>query len=66
MFLLINKIGLFRIVLTPLGIWIMYKAFAERDWLMGVVGLIVLTFGLLNRCMTTGKCAADFNPPNQQ
>ena len=61
-----NKIGLFRLVLTPLGAWIIYTAYERGEWLMGVIGAIVLVFGLLNRCMTSGKCATDFNPPNQQ
>lgn len=63
---LISRIGLFRLVLTPLGVWIIYTAFERREWLMGIVGLVVLVFGLLNRCLTTGKCETDFNPPNQQ
>lgn len=63
---LIQKIGLFRIVLTPIGVWIIYTAFERKEWLMALVGLVVLIFGLLNRCLTTGKCATDFNPPNQQ
>lgn len=63
---LIQKIGLFRIVLTPIGVWIIYTAFERKEWLMALVGLVVLIFGLLNRCLTTGKCVTDFNPPNQQ
>lgn len=63
---LIQRIGLFRIVLTPIGVWIIYTAFERKEWLMALVGLVVLIFGLLNRCLTTGKCATDFNPPNQQ
>lgn len=63
---LIQKIGLFRIVLTPIGVWIIYTAIERKEWLMALVGLVVLIFGLLNRCLTTGKCATDFNPPNQQ
>lgn len=66
MFKFISKIGLFRLVLTPLGAWIIYTAFERGEWLMGVIGGIVLVFGLLNRCLTSGKCATDFNPPNQQ
>jgi len=63
---LIQKIGLFRIVLTPIGVWIIYTAFERKEWLMALVGAVVLVFGFLNRCLTTGKCATDFNPPNQQ
>lgn len=63
---LIQKIGLFRIILTPLGAWIIYTAFERKEWLMALVGGVVLVFGLLNRCLTTGKCAKDFNPPSQQ
>lgn len=63
---LIQKIGLFRIILTPLAAWIIYTAFERKEWLMALVGGVVLVFGLLNRCLTTGKCATDFNPPNQQ
>jgi len=63
---LFQKIGLFRIILTPLGAWIIYTAFERKEWLMALVGGVVLVFGLLNRCLTTGKCATDFNPPSQQ
>lgn len=63
---IIDKIGFFRIVLTPLGAWIIYTAFERKEIFMGIVGLVVISFGLMNRCLTTGKCANDFNPPNQQ
>lgn len=56
---LIRKIGFFRLLLTPLGILIMISAYQNHIWGMGLVGLVILVFGLLNRCLTTGKCETD-------
>lgn len=52
----INRIGLFRLVLTPFAAWIIYTAFEKNDWVMGIVGGIILVFGLLNWCLIGGKC----------
>lgn len=53
---LINRIGLFRLVLTPTATWILWSAFERKDIIMGGVGLIVLVFGLFNWCLIGGKC----------
>lgn len=53
---LINKIGLFRLVLTPLAAWIIYTAFERNDIIMGIVGTAILVFGLFNWCLIGGKC----------
>lgn len=52
----INRIGLFRLVLTPLGAWIIDTAFGRNDIIMGVVGAVILVFGLFNWCLIGGKC----------
>ncbi|MBP7810355.1 MAG: hypothetical protein KA163_13755 [Bacteroidia bacterium] len=52
----VNRIGLFRLVLTPLAAWIIYTAFERDDITMGVVGAVILVFGLLNWCLIGGKC----------
>ncbi len=56
---LIRRIGFFRLLLTPLGIVIMISAYQNHIWAMGIVGFIILIFGLLNRCLTSGKCETD-------
>lgn len=57
---LIRKIGFFRLVQTPIGIAIIVSAYQNQLWGMGIIGLVVLVFGLLNRCLTSGKCGTDF------
>jgi len=57
---LLRKIGFFRLLLTPLGIWILVTAYQQQLWGMGAIGLVVLVFGLMNRCLTSGKCETDF------
>ena len=38
----INKIGLFRLVLAPLAIWILYTAYERQVWMMAaVVGAVL-------------------------
>ena len=55
----INKIGLFRLVLAPLAIWILYTAYERQDWMMAAVGGVVLFFGLKNWCLMGGNCSID-------
>lgn len=65
---LIKKIGIFRLVLTPLGLAIITSAIIYKIIGMGIVGLVVLVFGLINRCLLLGKCDVDstssVNPKN--
>jgi ABC-type enterobactin transport system permease subunit len=57
---IINKIGFFRLVLTPIGIGIMVSAYNNHILGMGVIGLLITAFGLSNRCLLSGKCETDF------
>lgn len=58
---LIKKIGFFRLLQVPIGIWILVVAYQEKIWGMGIVGAIILIFGLLNKCLMSGKCETDFD-----
>lgn len=58
---LIKKIGFFRLLQVPIGIWILIVAYQEKIWGMGIVGAIILIFGLLNKCLMSGKCETDFD-----
>lgn len=53
---LIEKYGFFRLTLIPLGLVIIISAFVNHIIGMGIVGLIVLVFGLLNKCLLLGNC----------
>ncbi len=53
---LIEKYGFFRLTLIPLGLVIIISAIINQILGMGVVGLIVLIFGLLNKCLLLGNC----------
>lgn len=57
---LIKKIGFFRLLQVPLGIVIIITAHHEKICGMGIVGAIILVFGLLNKCLVSGKCETDF------
>ena len=56
---IINKIGIFRLVFTPLAAWILFTAYERQDWMMGLVGGVVLFFGLKNWCLMGGSCSID-------
>lgn len=56
MFRLIQKIGFFRLLLVPTGALIIMTAISHNILGMGIVGGIVLVFGLLNKCLLMGKC----------
>ncbi|MCU0360289.1 MAG: hypothetical protein MUF75_06140 [Bacteroidia bacterium] len=56
---IINKIGFFRLTLIPIGITILITAIYHGIWGMGLVGLIVLAFGVLNKCLLMGQCEVD-------
>ena len=53
---IIEKYGFFRLTLIPLGVVIIISAIINGIWGMGVVGLIVLIFGLMNQCLLLGNC----------
>jgi len=52
----VEKIGFFRLTLAPLGISIVASAISNGAAGMGIVGGIVLVFGLMNKCLLMGKC----------
>lgn len=58
---LIQRIGFFRLLQVPLGIVIMVTAYSHQIIGMGVVGLIILIFGVLNKCLISGKCETNFD-----
>lgn len=53
---LIHKVGFFRLLLVPTGIAIIIAAIYHQIIGMGIVGTIVLVFGLLNKCLLMGNC----------
>ncbi|MBL7909442.1 MAG: hypothetical protein JNJ41_00135 [Bacteroidia bacterium] len=53
---LIERFGFFRLTLMPLGAVIIISAIINGILGMGVVGLIVLIFGLMNKCLLLGNC----------
>lgn len=68
----IDKIGFFRLLLVPIGLAIIITAFINGIWGMGIVGVIVLVFGVFNKCLLLGQCEVkeqdakqDFNTPKK-
>lgn len=59
---LIDKIGFFRLTLIPLGLAIIITAIINSIWGMGIVGAIILIYGILNKCIITGQCDVDDKP----
>lgn len=53
---IIEKYGFFRLTLVPLGLTIIISAISNEIIGMGVVGLIILIFGLMNKCLLLGNC----------
>lgn len=53
---LIEKFGFFRLTLIPLGLTIIISAIINEIFGMGVVGLIILIFDLMNKCLLLGNC----------
>lgn len=62
---LIDRIGFFRLTLTPLGIVILVSAYKNGIWGMGLIGLILLGFGLLNKCLLFGQCDVEDKPKSE-
>ncbi len=60
---LIEKYGFFRLTLIPLGLIIIGSALVNGILGMGIVGGIVLVFGMLNKCLLFGHCDTE-NKPN--
>lgn len=58
---LIKRIGFFRLLLTPIAICILITAYHQQILGMGLVGLVILGFGLTNKCLLSGKCETDFD-----
>lgn len=58
----IDKIGFFRLTLIPVGLLIIISAFMNGIWGMGIVGTIILVFGVLNKCLLFGQCDVDDKP----
>lgn len=52
----IDKIGFFRLTLIPLGLIIIVSAILNGILGMGIVGGVILVFGLMNKCLLMGKC----------
>lgn len=59
---LIDKIGFFRLTLIPLGLVIIISAIVNGIWGMGIVGSIILVYGILNKCLITGQCDLEDMP----
>lgn len=59
---LIEKYGFYRLTLMPLGIVILISAIVNGIWGMGIVGGIVLVFGMLNKCLLMGQCDINDKP----
>lgn len=53
---LIHKIGFFRLLFVPIGIAIIITAILNGIIGMGIVGGVVLIFGILNKCILMGQC----------
>lgn len=56
---LIEKYGFFRLTLVPLGLVIIISAIVNGILGMGIVGGVVLVFGMLNKCLLLGQCDID-------
>ncbi len=63
---LIEKYGFFRLTLIPLGLVIIISAIVNQIIGMGIVGLIVLIFGLLNKCLLLGHCEVPLKRKNDK
>lgn len=55
----IEKYGFFRITLIPLGISIVIGAVYYGILGMGIIGSVVIVFGMLNKCLLQGQCEVD-------
>jgi hypothetical protein len=63
---LIEEYGFFRLTLIPLGLVIIISAIVNQIIGMGIVGLIVLIFGLLNKCLLLGNCKVPQKRKNEK
>ncbi|MGE0567805.1 MAG: hypothetical protein AB7O73_07640 [Bacteroidia bacterium] len=52
----IERVGFFRLMLIPIGVAIIITAIVNQIIGMGIVGGIILIFGVLNKCLLMGKC----------
>lgn len=60
----IDKIGFFRLTLIPLGLVIIISSIINHIWGMGLVGAVILVYGILNKCLITGQCEVDDKSTN--
>lgn len=58
----IDKIGFFRLTLIPVGLAIIITAIINGIWGMGIVGSVILIYGILNKCLITGQCDVEDKP----
>ncbi len=63
---IIDRIGFFRLTLVPIGLIIIISAFMNGIWGMGIVGAIILVFGILNKCLLFGQCDVDDRPEEKR
>jgi len=55
----IEKYGFYRITLLPLGLSIVIGAWYYGILGMGLIGAVVIVFGLLNKCLLLGQCEVE-------
>jgi hypothetical protein len=52
----IDRVGFFRLTLIPIGLVITISAYFNNILGMGIVGLVIIVFGMLNKCLLLGTC----------
>ncbi len=62
----IDRIGFFRFTLIPIGLFIIISAFVNGILGMGIVGSIILVFGILNKCLLFGQCEVKNSTENKK
>ena len=60
----IEKVGFFRLTMIPLGLMIIVSACMHQLLGMGLIGAVVLVFGVLNKCLLGGSCEINAEKPN--
>lgn len=53
---LIERVGFFRLTLIPLGLTIIATSIVYGILGMGLIGGVVLVFGIFNKCLLLGQC----------
>jgi len=62
----IEKLGFFRLTLIPLGLLILISAYRNEIWGMGIIGVIILVFGAMNKCLLLGQCDVNAKAKSNQ